>query len=1206
MLLKTSFCRSFEFLLLAVLLMASLQVLCAQEIVTRDSATKSKPQQPRLERMLLLLQPSSTQQRELDALLSDQVTPGNIRFHTWLTPKQFADQFSNSPQDTETVAAWLRSRGMVVAPLPMSRAWIEFSGTVAQVEQAFQTKIQPVTTIEGTRYRLASAIQVPALIAPFVQGFVSLDGSLSTAAATQPVALTGTLSALIAQTSLAKAQALTPSLADSWLHLDSTAKDGVTGAGQSIGIPARSNVRAEDFAEFRKSFGLSATAAVEVVLTGDDDQFDPGRTSEEGAAILAASWASATAPDAQIVLVPAASTNATDGFDLALATAVDRSVANIVSIGYVNCETGMSTIHQAFYSALYREASAQGISIVAASGDSGAAACQVPGGTAPIFSGRAVNGLASTPWNTSVGAAAFSKDSTQLIAWGLVPAAEGVSDSPAYATGGGPSTIYPTPAWQSAIGQPGSDPGTTSAHHRYLPDISLPAAVDGVSNPGLAFCFAGEQAVNGCRLMSSGGSAASAAMFAGIGALLAEKYGPQGNLSPNLYLLHQAESSAGTKNTMTAFADISSGSAQLRCATGTPDCGEDNVIGFSASRGYDLATGLGSVNAQVLIKNWTTVQATGTAAVTVEMTNTTGVTYNPSANITLSAKVLSGSGGTVPTGTVQFYDSGSGADAGTPVTLASDGTASYIEEAQFTVGGHNVEAIYSGDSTYKSATSQPLVITIEPSATSLIVSPSTASPAAGSSVTVTGTLTSTNPGNASPTGTFTVNLNGVAQGSAKFATSTAGATIASVSVTAPAAGSAAVQGIYSGDTNYTESTSPSVTITVSKTATVTSIAATPSTITTGVPETFTVTVAPATTASGTVYTLTGTVSFYDGGTALLGTSLVSSNTAILTGITLTASAAHTITAVYSGDSTYNSSTSAPLLLAPILAPVTVVLTSSNSVLTPEQPVTLTATVTPVNTPPLTAEQHPSGYVLFYAGTTLISAQVPIVVGTGYSSVASTYVPHLPAGQYTVTAQYFGDPTYAPATSNSLSLQIEDFTIASTITNIDLTQGSSATVPYTVTSLGGLTGQIQITCAEQNAPTTGAINCQFTPSVIDGTGNTTLTITTTAGNVSRNESTPPTWPATGGGFALAFVGILLSPIGRRARILRRSRMHKFLVLLLLLAGFASTELGCSNTVAINPGTGGTPLGVATLKITAGALVNTVTETHNAYLTVNVQP
>ena len=1216
--------------------MAGLFSAGAQEIdsVNKTAATPGSATSVRLERMLLLLEPSSAQQKGLTTLLAAQQTPGDPNFHKWLTPSQFANRFALSRQDAASVVAWLQAQGFAIEPLPVSRGWIEFSGSVDQVQKAFGTKVKAAaSTGEGeTRYQLAGTPTFPPSISGLIAGLVSLDGVLSTPASTVPVEVPRSVAALTSATSLSKAQTLTPSLAADFLNLSSLQANDVTGAGQTIAIPSRSDIRQDDFGAFRTSFGLPEST-LDVTPAGAD----PGRTADEAAAIQAASWAGVSAPGARILLVPAASTNATDGIDLALAATVDGALAHTVSLGYSACESSMSAARQAFYAAIYAQASAEGIAIIAATGDSGGAACHSPLDTKPVANGLGVNGIASTPWNTAVGAVAFTPDGSRLTGWQPSSPAD-----PAYATGGGFSSIYSTPLWQAAIGLPANDPvpagsaNSATAHHRYLPDLSLPtASITGNGQKGiggLAFCFAGETGDpnDGCRLVSAGGSAASAALFSGIAALLAEKYGPQGNLAPNLYAISRIDQAARTDlksgNISQVFADVTSGGAKLRCLPGSSGCTDNGdgtySIGFSSTAGFDLATGLGSVNAQALVDAWTIPYATGTAAVTVEMTTLGGVTYNPSAIIALSAEVISGSGGTVPTGTVQFYDETVGANTGTPVTLDASGDASYSESGEFTVGGHNIAAKYSGDSTYEAAESQPVTINIQPSPTSLTVAPSSTAPAGGSTITVTGTVTATNPGNSPPTGTLTVNLDGLPQGNAKVATSGT-TTSGSVNVVVPSAGSHTVQGIYSGDANYNNSTSPSVTITVAKGATVTAISATPSTLTAGVPETFTATIAPATsTSTTTTYTITGTVSFYDGGTTLLGTAAISSNTAILTGILLSTTSAHTITAVYSGDTNWTASVSSPLLLQPILLPDTVTLTASNSVLAPGQSVSLTATVTPVNFPIITAEQHPTGNVYFYAGTTLIG-EASLSPGLGDTGVATVFVPSLPAGAYVITAQYAGDTTYGPAVSNSLNLAIEDFTVCCCVTYVTGVQGQTATVTCNVASLGGLTGPIQIVCAEQNPPQVGPIVCTFDPTIINGTGQTTLTILTTAGNITQgslNGGTqigpagtanhrhdghgPPIWPAAGGGVALAFAGLLLSPIGKRARWVRRKN-GKLMVLALLMAGLASAGLGCNNSVTL-ANNSGTPLGVHTLKITAAADVNTVTVSHYAYITVNVTP
>jgi len=377
---------------------------------------------------------------------------------------------------------------------------------------------------------------------------------------------------------------------------------------------------------------------------------------------------------------------------------------------------------------------------------------------------------------------------------------------------------------------------------------------------------------------------------------------------------------------------------------------------------------------------------------------------------------------------------------------------------------------------------------------------------------------------------------------------------------------------------------------VGTTASTTTLTVSPKTLSAGVTETLTATVAPAVTVAGTTYTLTGSVTFYDGST-VLGTANVTGNVAVLTGITLAATATHTLTAAYSGDATYTSSVSSPVVMDATLLPVTVTLTETSSVLAPDHPVTLTATVTPNSTPPTSGEQNPSGYVLFYAGSALITGQVAVAQGPGDTAVASTVVSSLAAGSYAVTAYYSGDTTFGAASSNVLNLQSEDFTVGCAANNINMTQGATQSVGCNVASLGGLTGTIEVVCAEQNAPQTGAIGCSFSPGTVTNSGATTLTVTTQAGNVMTGGSS--------GGWVLAGICALLMPLCLR---LRRGRA-RWMAWCALLAGLAGSGLGCTNTIntAIQSGT---PLGVHTLKITAAEVVDTVTVSHYAYLTVNV--
>jgi hypothetical protein len=197
--------------------------------------------------------------------------------------------------------------------------------------------------------------------------------------------------------------------------------------------------------------------------------------------------------------------------------------------------------------------------------------------------------------------------------------------------------------------------------------VALPTAIDSGVNHGLAFCLGESSASSGCTLARSGGSSAASAIFAGIGALVAQKYGAQGNLTPNLYALSRLNG---------IFEDVQQGSAQLKCVAGSPGCGATGLIGYTAGTGYDLATGLGAVNAQELVNHWATPDATG-AAVTVSI----GISpvqvnsiYNPAAQVTLTSTVDPVKAGPTPTGTITFFNMATSAALSSASTVTLDGS----------------------------------------------------------------------------------------------------------------------------------------------------------------------------------------------------------------------------------------------------------------------------------------------------------------------------------------------------------------------------------------------------------------------------------------------------------------------------------------------------------------------------------------------------
>ena len=330
----------------------------------------------RLERVLLLLSPSVGQQKELDKTLEKLLDPSSPLYHQWFSASEYAAAFANSADDVATVSEWLQNEGLEVAPIPSGRGWIEFSGSVAQVEHAFRTRVVAETSATGVRFKLGGDIYVPAALAPVIAGLGSLDGVVAESALTKPEPIElqpSETSALSAAKDGFRSDAVS-----AILHLDSVHATGAKGAGQTIGIAARSDVNQGDVAAFRSRLGLAASA-LQVIPAGAN----PGLTADQAESTLVASWAGAAAPDAHVVLVPAATTTATDGLDLSMAALVDRQLAQTVVVGYSACEASLSPAHSAFYAALFRQAAAEGISVIAAAGDSGAAACRSEGEAVP-------------------------------------------------------------------------------------------------------------------------------------------------------------------------------------------------------------------------------------------------------------------------------------------------------------------------------------------------------------------------------------------------------------------------------------------------------------------------------------------------------------------------------------------------------------------------------------------------------------------------------------------------------------------------------------------------------------------------------------------------------------------------------------------------------------------------------------------------------
>ncbi len=303
---------------------------------------------------------------------------------------------------------------------------------------------------------------------------------------------------------------------------------------------------------------------------------------------------------------------------------------------------------------------------------------------------------------------------------------------------------------------------------------------------------------------------------------------------------------------------------------------------------------------------------------------------------------------------------------------------------------------------------------------------------------------------------------------------------------------------------------------------------------------------------------------------------------------------------------------APMVKAATPAPTlvaSVALTTNYTNIQNGTALVLTVTVTPAVPPATGVEANPTGTVLIYDGTTLLGTNTLYPApGTSDASLTTLTTNTLPAGQDTLSAVYLGDTFYLSANSNVVTVSVEDFSITPAATNppenLNINQGSAGSASFLIGGMGGFNGLVQVVCA---VPTQDNMTCTATPQQVTPTATVTFVVRTFAnGVVARRENPRPFWPRVAGGTALGALGVFLLPISRRMRNRFRAAAgrssERIVILLVLLVGLAGASIGCTSTGAI--ASTGTPLGVATLKITAAAYVDNTVVSHSVFLTVDV--
>ena len=392
----------------------------------------------------------------------------------------------------------------------------------------------------------------------------------------------------------------------------------------------------------------------------------------------------------------------------------------------------------------------------------------------------------------------------------------------------------PKPVWQTGV------PGIPNDNARDLPDVSLMAG-DGLWGSFYVYCESDATGDGQCdvnnELEGAGGTSFASPIFAGMLALVEQKTNSkQGNANYMLYKLAAAQyggsnanacisSGVGGGNTC-AFYDVTDGNNQVPCLASTQNCTASNgndefalLSGYTTSTGYDLATGLGSVNAYNMVQNWVTAASNLVVTTAMLSADSTTISYGASIHTTVIVSP-SNSSGALPTGDIAILSDipGNGNAAIDSATLANGQATADVPALP--VGTFHLFANYPGDATYAASKSTGLSVTVQPGpvAGKVTATRTTIQPRQKSAIFVT--LTGVENGVA-PTGTVVIfdTTSGNTLGTLPLAAAAGSSSTAYVTFTSDQfkSGANVISVAYSGDSNYIATTITAPTITVSTT-----------------------------------------------------------------------------------------------------------------------------------------------------------------------------------------------------------------------------------------------------------------------------------------------------------------------------------------------------------------------------------------------------
>ena len=444
-----------------------------------------------------------------EALATAASTPGAPGYRKFLSPKAWIKRFSPTKADSDAIVASLTARGLTISAVPASRQYVVFRGTAAQLGALFATTLHDYNYSGRVLSAPSSAPSVPAALAGKVSG-VSLDqarflthpdsikqGDTPTSGANALSRQAPTPSAIAAKCSNYSGEhtvtapaaygqttfdtfncGYVPSQLRSAYGVDSLAKSGVNGAGQTVAIidAYASPSIVDDVNTYSAALGepgLTAANYSQIVPT-------PAQFVDQAACGFPSGWQGEQTLDVEAVhgiatgakILYVGGTNCGGGLDVAMSTILDNRLANIVSNSYGNLGEAVPNDVLAGAQNLHIQAAGEGIGLYFSSGDSGDEVANL-GYASPDFP-------ASSPYVTSVGGTSLGITQAGKIAYETGWGSAGDKINPAGTAylsplpgnffggaGGGASAVFAAPAYQQGV-----VPTSLSHGFRVSPDIA--------------------------------------------------------------------------------------------------------------------------------------------------------------------------------------------------------------------------------------------------------------------------------------------------------------------------------------------------------------------------------------------------------------------------------------------------------------------------------------------------------------------------------------------------------------------------------------------------------------------------------------------------------------------------------------------------------------------------------------------------------------